>query len=1170
MSDLSPEAGGQDAAATSLGMQSEIDRAQMASSHLNTTLDILEKHKQTFITDVERKVKDNFDRLDAQRCLALVEMEETLDNDGSVAARQLEHYPFSISVAFWAHLGAFMQQRVASQQQVPVRKFIDSARTEVMEDLVEVQFFALYRRQRADLAACYLQLHLQVASKRAELCSHVRERLRSSETPLSTQQLADVSSLDDEEILNGILRLAPESERQGANYSLAMAFVEGHLPQPKFEWQTKLLDPHASPRALLRHKGASDRDPLGRIKRSNINSVTRSIVIDQIRLFLVEVLGVTTEDISTSWLPEPEPAILAKLASLLEVPSFATTLGERIATALATDLKTSFTDQNEKLLNDFVLGEEDAILQPLVEMLISSADRAKIVSRISGVSPRARKVLATKEHSRVKRGMEEEFHMISSGRYSWLDELQTLRISDDDMAELLLDEHTACPWVFYTKVESDELQTYEKPLLGHHLNGCAHYLLETRNKGLFPLSRAAAISNTSSSASFQDIETITKLHKICGLAGFFPTSRKKETWKDFVIFEEEEAAVARVSFQGFYANHATDGEALLERIVATLGGLCSAFGKAQYLNLCCDSYTAFCIQTVDSPPKTEAFRISISVAWRLLEALRSVLKTPEYWDGMAFSMLYDELSPLHIALKPLLGSHSRPLLYSEAGSPRREIWLHFCSLAAQFLSLAFLSYTQAHKGELFPSFLTEPLRRVVLCGVGTNRGRVIEMATRPLTCIGDMLDAAVISFRFLPKSADLSQEYSPKLDICANLADMVDTWGPAELLCASSDQRPFAMRIGGGILYTEDPNGGQYHWSESVDPNNVSRKEMDLVGKLLIGAVHVNSGCQSNYGELRGRSRLQTLGTQEQSYRVVLEGFWFTFGQLFPVGVQASVKHNAGVSHKKTDRDTAQHHVMSLLDNRSAVQVSYCTGICQRVRFRDMVADLLPGFGPERVHSVADATAWRQLLATDIVRRLKGDGDVILDNPLDQDLLERKVKEMYGYLFHSGINDDRTLRVAWPSPEDRHAYSPVPCSGTNAWAKLLSESTHISSYAYIAPHCLQADRGSSCQGGWEPATGLSQVRAFATRVQCMNAATSVAELRHESICFFQLLRIIVFAQVHHPNGEPVILRVILQTVPASVVRRLFAMWRRKGKAMTQLQESREGAARAEEVLIVCA
>ncbi|KAM3476223.1 hypothetical protein MY8738_007024 [Beauveria namnaoensis] len=956
----SPEAGGQDPAATSLSMQSEDDRAQAARSHLNKTLDILENHKQSFITDIESEVEEYFEDLDVRTCLQLVEINETQHNDGTVTAQRLDSHPFSIDVVFWTHLCAFMQQRVANQQQAPVRNFIDWAHTESVVELVQRRFDRLCQQQSDDAAACYLKLHLEVTSKRDQLCHHARERLRWSETPLSTTQLADVSSLDDEEILNDVLRLDSKNKSRGANYMRAMIFVRKRLPQPRFEWQTEPLDPHATTRPGLR-RGAGDPDASSRVERSNLNSITRSIVTNHFILFLAEVLGVTTADNSSILLPQP--TILRKLNSLLEVFSVTTALGGRISAALATDLRNSFANQTEELWKDFVL-REDAILEPLVEMLISPADRARIVNQVIDVSPCARKVLAIRKHAKVKRCIEEEFHSISSGRYSWLKELQKLRISDDDMAQLLLDEHDACPWVFYMETKGDEVQTSEVPLFDDHLNGCAHSLLETGEKGLGSRLRAAAISNASSSASFQDIEIMTKLHKICGLAGFRPTSRKKETWEEVVVCDKEEVATARIYVENRY------------------------------------------------PP--------------------------------------------------------------------------------------------------------------------------------------DILKSTI-----------------------AILKDMVDTWGPAELLCASSDQGPFAMRIGGGILYTEDDHENQYHWSESVDLDKVSQREIDLVGKLLIGAVHVNSGCQSDYGALRRRTRLQTLGTQEQSHRLVFETFGFSLAQLFSVVVQASVKHSAGVSHKKADRDTAQHHVMSLLDYRSAVQVSYCTGICQRVRFRDMVADLLCEFRPERVHSVADATAWRQLLATDIVGRLKGDGDVILDDPVHQELLKVKVKDMYGYLFHSGINDDGTLRVAWPSLGDRHAYCPVHCSGTNAWTNLLSESTHISSYAYMAPQCLQADRGSPCQGGWEPATGLSQVRAFATRVQCVNAVKCVAALPHESICFFQLMRIIVFAQVHHPDGEPVLLRVILHTVRASVVRRLIAIWHRTGTTMTQVQESRDGATRAEEVLIVC-
>ncbi|KAH8708769.1 hypothetical protein HC256_008710 [Beauveria bassiana] len=639
----SPEAGGQDPAATSLSMQSEDDWAQAARSHLNKTLEILENHKQSFITDIEREVEEYFEDLDVRTCLQLVEINETQDNDGTVTAQRLDSHPFSIDVVFWTHLCAFMQQRVANQQQAPVRNLIDWAHTESVVELVQRRFDRLCQQQSDDAAACYLKLHLEVTSKRDQLCHYARERLRSSETPLSTTQLADVSSLDDEEILNDVLRLDSKNKSRGANYMRAMIFVRKRLPQPRFEWQTKPLDPHATTRPGLR-RGAGDPDASSRAERSNPNSITRSIVTNHFILFLAEVLGVTTADNSSILLPQP--TILRKLNSLLEVFSVTTALGGRISAALAADLRNTFANQTEELWKDLVL-REDAILEPLVEMLISPADRARIVNQVIDVSPCARKVLATRKHSKVKRCIEEEFHLISSGRYSWLKELQKLRISDDDMAQLLLDEHDACPWVFYMEAKSDEVQTYEVPLFDDHLNGCAHSLLETGEKGLGSRLRAAATSNTSSSACFQDIEIMKKLHRMCGLAGFLPTSRKKETWEEVVVCEKEEVATARIHVENRYPPD------IPKSTIAILKGLCTASEKARHLDLCCNSYTVFCKQTADSPPKMEAFRIQISVARQLLESLGYVLKTPERWDGMALSMLSDESSLLYAALQPL-------------------------------------------------------------------------------------------------------------------------------------------------------------------------------------------------------------------------------------------------------------------------------------------------------------------------------------------------------------------------------------------------------------------------------------------------------------------------------------------------------------------------------------
>ncbi|TQV91555.1 TPR domain-containing protein [Cordyceps javanica] len=775
-----------------------------------------------------------------------------------------------MSSAFLDRFRAFMRQ--PHQPQVPVERFLDSAHTVIVERTVQRHFDALYREGEPNMAAQFLNLELQLPSKRARLCSRARKRLRSRVVSLTTEQLADVSSLEDSELLNDILRLAPESGEE--SYGRSMAFVKECLSQPMTESLTMASPPSLIGDFMLHQICTGSRVFLG--------NLVRSVIINHLMFHLDEFLAATTEVVP-------------------RLPTFSATLGEEIAGDLAADLRESFREKNEEFLKDAVLRKGDAIIDRLVEQLLSSDTSAKIVKRISGLSPQARKALATKHSSDTQSFTEEEFALISSGKYSWVKELRELRVSDRDVTKLLLQEHHSTPWAFDGDLNSDDVSLDKDLLLDNHLISCAHNLLEVKN--------------------------------------------------------------------------------------------------------------------------------------------------------------VDEAS-------------------------------------------------------------------------------------------------------------------STRYDLYANVADVVDTWGPAELLCASSDQGPFAMRIGGGILYTEDANGTRYHWSKTADLKNVSRSAMDPTRKLLIGAVRINDDCQSSYEDLREHASLQTLGTQgKSSSKFVFDNLSLSIGGIFRVAAQASIKHNAGISHKEVEKGTAQDDVMSLVDYRSAVQVSYCTGICRRVRFRDMVADLLPAFGPSSVRSEADALAWQRLLDARIVDLLRGDGDVILEAP-DLSFFRDKVKEMYDSLFHSGMKSDMKLRVAWPSAGDRLAYSAILCSGgANAWAEILCESTRISTYAYIAPHCLQAVGGnpSACHSGWAPAAGLSRLRAFATKVQCVGSLATVADLFPGSMCFFVLMRKMVFAQVHRSDGEPVTLRVVLQTMPASARRRLVTLCYRNGSEMAQLQESRAGsAARAEDVLIECA
>lgn len=1123
----------------------------------------LDKYKQQFIEDVNHEINEYFEGLDVGRCFDLVEVEETRNADGSVTTRRLQSYPFGASRAALLRMRVLMQQREANQEHQPARLFLDSAHTAEVTKLVQRQFDELYGGKVTDVAVYFLDLELQLPSKQASLCSYVREQLRSAEIPLTPQQLADVSSLEDCEIVNDILQLVPESGKE--EYRRATVVIEECLSRPLAESSTALFTLPLLPRSsVLRQASAGS--------RVTLENLVRTIIMKQLTLLLSDLFPGVTDPIRA---PRLKDDSLLQVYHVLRSATISIMLRRSITVNLAIELDKSFKEWNATFLKNIVLRKGDGIMDLVVNKLLSSDAKAKIVRRISGLSPRARKALARKPGLRSQGFTKEEFELISSEKYPWLQELRELKMSDEEVAEVLLHEHQAGPWMFFSEMDSEQVPPSRQPIPNHHVNSCAHLLLGAKNAP--PLPRGS-MSIIGSPASFEDVETLAKLHRLCGLAGIFPTWKEKEMCNKFVAFEGKEDAVAHISYRSLSYPSMTSQEDVLTRIVETLEGLCTALAEAQDLGLCCNSYTVLCIQPVDDRAYIEAFRIQIPVVWQLLEELRFVLMQPKDRTSRAFSMLVNEYGPLHTTLQPLLGSQLGRLRTSDDSDDSEDdaetidAWLHYCSLAAQFLSMAFLSYTQAHKGELLPSFLANPLRQVTLRGARMLAGGAVSMAIRPLTCIGDMLGEPVICFHVLPCMGDFYRADLSKHHIYADMADIVDTWGPAELLCASSHKRPFAMRIGGGLLYAEATNAGRYHWSKTAGLVNVSRSAMSPARKVLIGAVRVNDDCQSNYEDLRGHASLQTLGTQGPSSYFGLDNVSFTIGGLFRVIAQASFKHNAGISHKEIEKDAAQNDVMSLVDYRSAVQVSYCTGICRRVRFRDMVADLLREFGPPSVQSADETSAWQRLLNSGVDSRLRGEGNVILEGQ-NLSLFKAQVREMYDTLFHSGMDRDRRLRVAWPSTGDRRAYSEILCTGTNAWAEVLSESTRMSTYAYIAPHCLQALGGNpaACQSGWVPASGLSRVRAFATKVQCVSPSMSASELAPGSLCFFQLLGKMVFMQVHRPAGEPIKLRVVLQTTPASALRSLIALRSQRRRAIPQLQEIRAGsAAWAEDVLIDCA
>ncbi|KAI3316759.1 hypothetical protein HD806DRAFT_527633 [Xylariaceae sp. AK1471] len=142
------------------------------------------------------------------------------------------------------------------------------------------------------------------------------------------------------------------------------------------------------------------------------------------------------------------------------------------------------------------------------------------------------------------------------------------------------------------------------------------------------------------------------------------------------------------------------------------------------------------------------------------------------------------------------------------------------TLAAQFLSLAFLSYSQAHCGPIRPFFLDTPLTRILLVG--------------DQEWTADFHGPCIVETRL-------------DLDLLASPEDVLDTWGPGGFTIPKDDpENIYAISIGGGLvtLTTTDPS--TLHWRLAMRLDPLPVVTFHRRKKVRIGAnVSSNDKCQA-------------------------------------------------------------------------------------------------------------------------------------------------------------------------------------------------------------------------------------------------------------------------------------------------------------------------------------
>lgn len=706
----------------------------------------------------------------------------------------------------------------------------------------------------------------------------------------------------------------------------------------------------------------------------------------------------------------------------------------------------------------------------------------------------------------LRRLLRVSFDRVTEGEYSWLRELVDLGYKRNEIAELLLEDASDSPWIFFDSdsesISGSEVDTQR------HLPGCVHQLSWTND-----LQNGSLTNEAPDSYNF-----IPEIQRLCGLAGITPSNRNQDTWNGSVNFDEQNS-IAIISYSR------QDLHEVVPRVEKVLKRVNAALGHAQSKDLCCESFTILCCSA--KPAVEESLTISMVETCRLHFSLVS-----QMLEEMQPFSTHRESQKFKI---PVSAKTILRLFAAFGGLDFDEdqdlpMVLHLCSLATQILSIGFVSYMQGHTGQLHPFFLDSPIKRIRLLGSSQNMERYpcIELGSKDLTCLGKMLQNPVLVFNELQlvqsvyqASDDLTPE---RFDLLVNPEDLIDTWGPGSFIKSSTDGTPpFAIWIRGGVLFASDLDGSKFHWRQGTLLEGSCPCKMDLHAKLRIGAsIRVNNDCPLDEGPFRDRfaEHLDPLGTWSSSWYLAERQLGIQSGGPYSlITANASEHRDKPKTLKESRLDNLitrlgkldEGKLLSFLEERWAVQVSLCTHIARRVPLRQMVIDLLPIFAAE----LTQKNEW-ELLRDDlrIFDELQRDdiGSWLLK--LDKechDLVVHLICIILESMRHTGLdNSGKFLQVAWPCTNDREHCLKIDLGRPeSSWIHLIADSPDCATFAYFSRTCLQTDKILCRQANTSWCSSIllleTAVMVYPVPEPGSSSTTAACQLRDNTIYHFEKL-----------------------------------------------------------------
>ena len=521
----------------------------------------------------------------------------------------------------------------------------------------------------------------------------------------------------------------------------------------------------------------------------------------------------------------------------------------------------SSDDSNDRPL-DQDNKEKYPLLEPLEVFITKGEAFARFKSRLGYLlrpPTDLKEALESRDLLIVQRFLTRNFVSTATSRYAWLQELDEAGYSIREIAELLLEDNSDSPWIYFTP----RMHVRHRIRTNFHVPGCAHEMsFNTKPESLLYSKQA----HSHSPHLHTDVRRLVE--ELCGVGGVVPTSRDASTWHGSVSFKEH-SSVAVITYAANLAGTQHSRNDLLVRISDVLANFCTAAAAVQSTELCCDSFTVLLRIQNHLELRRIEFRHALTMESNIKLALR------ENNTGSAVRQCVQTAEYILQELRVPI-AETTP-----------NFQLHYCALAVQFLCSAFLSYIQAHIGSIDLFFLDKPQRKLILLGNQHSPGDfAINAELVKLTCLADMTQQQVLAFSSQTTSHEmLLDSGTSRYDVLTNAEDCLETWGPGYFIHNKlNPNKIHAIALGGWFIYLGDSKASRFHWAKGELSESASQIAFDPSIKMMIGAaVSINGTCCIDEAVYRGSSfcALEPLGTQKAFWDTRERKVGFQAGQYF-------------------------------------------------------------------------------------------------------------------------------------------------------------------------------------------------------------------------------------------------------------------------------------------------